>query len=70
LSKKLLELTDRATDDRFGFLVAISGQDILVGAPNHDLNAAGVLPLADAGAAYLFEHVGGVWTSNAKVRRI
>ena len=58
--------TDRATDDRFGFLVAISGQDILVGAPNHDLDAAGVLPQADAGAAYLFEHVGGVWNQTQK----
>ena len=58
--------TDRATDDRFGFLVAISGQDILVGAPNHDLDATGVLPEADAGAAYLFEHVGGVWNQTQK----
>ncbi len=59
--------SDRVAEDRFGFLVAISGQDILVGAPNHDLNAAGVLPLTDAGAAYLFEHVGGVWTQTQKL---
>lgn len=57
---------DRDIDDRFGFLVAISEQNILVGAPNHDLNAAGVLPLSNAGTAYLFEHAGGVWNQTQK----
>lgn len=52
--------SDRAVDDNFGFLVAISDNNILVGAPNQDLNAVGAVPLADAGATYLFEHAGGV----------
>jgi hypothetical protein len=43
----------------FGASVAISGQTVLVGASNADLGA-----LIDAGAVYVFENTGGVWSEH------
>jgi hypothetical protein len=64
--QKIVPLADRGANDNFGFLVAISNSDILIGAPNHDLDAVGAMPMVNAGAAYLFKHVGGVWTETQK----
>jgi len=50
----------QAAGDRFGASVAISGERILVGAPNED--SAG----SDAGSAYSFEH-GGTWVDAGEV---
>jgi len=58
--QKLLPL-DGAAGDQFGYGVAISGNRIAVGAPRHDL------PVTGAGAVYVFEPVGGVWTQVAKI---
>jgi len=41
-----------ATDDRFGYAVALRGEHLLVGAPFHDNNLGAT---ADRGAAWLFE---------------
>ncbi len=53
--------SDGAAGDQFGVSVALDGARMLVGA-----NRAAV-PAANAGAAYVFEEVGGVWTETAKL---
>jgi FG-GAP repeat len=53
---------DGATDDRFGFAVALSGDTAVIGAHLDDVN--GVI---DQGSAYVFTRVGNVWTQQAKL---
>jgi hypothetical protein len=55
---------DGAANDLFGYSVALSadGQTACIGAENN--NTAGG---TDAGAAYLFTQIGGVWTQQAKL---
>ncbi|MFG0283561.1 MAG: hypothetical protein ACF8R7_03995 [Phycisphaerales bacterium JB039] len=59
-SAKLLA-SDGAPGDRFGNAVAVSGEIAIVGCARSDTAAT------DAGAAYVFERVGGVWTEVAKL---
>jgi len=59
-SAKLASSDGRDVDD-FGWDVAIQGRFLVAGAPRHD--GAG----ADSGAAYVFEHSGGVWRETAKL---
>ncbi len=47
--------------DRFGQDVALDGDRILVGAPEHDL------PVMHVGAVYEFQLVSGLWTQTAKI---
>lgn len=47
--------------DQVGAAVAISGTTVLVGAPHEDANG-----LVNAGSAYVFEHLGGVWMETGK----
>ena len=60
--------TDRKAGDRFGLSVAITGERVIVGAPDQDFAGP---PLQDrAGAAYLFaRHLGGTdaWGEEAKL---
>jgi hypothetical protein len=56
----------RVTSDNFGSSVAISGNRILVGAPNQDTNASGASASTDAGAAYIFSK-STVWSYEAKL---
>lgn len=53
--------SDGAAGDDFGHAVSVHGDHVIVGAPGHD--SAG----ADAGAAYIFVHSGGVWSEDAKL---
>jgi len=55
-----LSASDAAQGDEFGASVAIDGDYLLVGAPNHDVNGA-----ARAGAAYVFQRCGDVWKETA-----
>jgi len=61
-------------DDRFGTSVAISGDLIVVGAPEEDSNATGVSgnPLNNAasqsGAAFVYRRSGGVWLFEAYLK--
>ena len=56
------------TNDRFGAALAISGDRLLAGAPGEQSRATGVNgdasndDLNQAGAAYLYERMGGVWS--------
>ena len=52
---------DAAAFDRFGQSVSISGESVIVGAPNG--NNGGV----DTGCAYVFTRSGGTWTQKAKL---
>jgi hypothetical protein len=58
----LLLASDGATNDAFGWSVAISADTVVVGAPNADITG-----LANAGAAYVFTRTGSVWTQQAKL---
>jgi len=52
---------DGETEDRFGYSVAVDGDNIVVGARTEDSRGN------DAGAGYFFAREGGVWTQRAKV---
>lgn len=57
--------------DNFGHSVAISGDAIVVGAPNEDSNGTGGQAdnsLSTAGAAYVFERSGTTWTQKAYLK--
>lgn len=46
-----------ASSDQFGASVAISGDSVIVGAPNHDPSG-----FSQGGSAYVFTRSGGLWT--------
>jgi hypothetical protein len=60
--------------DRFGWVVAITGNVAVVGAPDEDSLASGVNANLDnnangeSGAAYIFRKIGGVWTQEASLK--
>jgi len=58
---------DRKPGDKFGYAVAInSDNEVMVGAPLHDFNAAGANELADAGAIFVFKKDTS-WTLSQKL---
>ncbi len=57
-----LTASDGAADDEFGTSVAIDGDTIIVGAPQHQVG-----PNTDQGAAYVFSGSGGSWTQQAEL---
>ena len=54
--------SDGLTGDLFGYSVAISGDYIVIGAPNADVSGH-----SNQGALYIFTRSGTVWTQQAKV---
>ena len=59
--------SDRETDDIFGFVLDLSGNKLLVGAPYEDHDGVGLNYMTQAGAAYLFEDPGtGNWSQVTK----
>lgn len=69
-----IKASDTRPVDHFGTSVAISGDTIVVGAPDEDSNATGVngdqgnINATDAGAAYVFVRSGGTWAQQAYVK--
>ena len=59
--KKVFFPADLKNADLFGQDVALDGDTILVGAPQHDL------PVMHAGAVYEFQLVGGIWSQTGKL---
>jgi hypothetical protein len=57
-----LTASDGATEDYFGYSVALSGDTALVGAYSDDTPAG-----ASAGSAYVFTRSGSTWTEQAKL---
>jgi hypothetical protein len=53
---------DRATDDKFGWSVAVSGDTAVVGAPDDD-----ILANVNAGSAYVFLRSGVTWALQQKL---
>ena len=56
-----LTASDAAADDRFGLSVSLSGDRLLVGAPQDDDGAA------DSGSIYVFGHNGSTWVEIDKL---
>ncbi len=56
-----LTASDRATNDKFGYSVAIDGDTIVVGVPFNDDDGD------SSGSAYVFTKVSGVWSQVAKL---
>ena len=54
-----------AADDHFGSAVSISGDTVIVGAPNRDRGM-----VTDAGAAFVFVRSGTVWTEEQKIQAL
>jgi len=69
-----LKASNPGNVDNFGFAVAISGDRIVVGAPNERSNATGVNgnqadnSLSYAGAAYIFGRQGTTWVQEAYLK--
>ncbi|MFO0875182.1 MAG: hypothetical protein U0575_14595 [Phycisphaerales bacterium] len=69
-----LKASNTGAGDAFGNYVAISGDTIVVGAPQERSNATGVNgnqadnSAPDAGAAYVFVRNGGTWTQQAYLK--
>jgi len=59
--------SDRDQNDFFAFGIDISGDQLLIGAYKQDDDASGLNPLPDAGSAYVFERVGGVWQQQQQI---
>ncbi|WP_374029937.1 FG-GAP repeat protein [Bdellovibrio bacteriovorus] len=57
----------RMANDYFGCRVAISGDTVVVGAYQHDYDAAGATNVAGAGAAFVFTRSGTVWSQQQKL---
>lgn len=62
-----LVASDRSIDDQFGSNLAIDGNRIIVSAQNDEEDAAGANVFDNAGSAYIYERIGGVWTEQLKV---
>ncbi len=60
--------SDRATVDRLGYSVSISGDYIVAGAPYEDHNPIGLDSLRGSGSAYIFERkASGTWNEVQKI---
>jgi hypothetical protein len=63
-----------ATNDQFGWSVAVAGETVVVGAPQESSAATGVngaqgnINAANSGAAYVFVRNGGVWEQEAYLK--
>jgi hypothetical protein len=66
-----LKASNTGAEDYFGYSVAVSGDTVVMGAPEDDSNATGVNgnqannSAAGAGAAYVFVREGTTWTQQA-----
>lgn len=68
--------TNPGSQDNFGFSLALSGDTLVVGAPNEDSDATGIngdqtdapAPFADAGAAYVFRRAASGWQQEAYLK--
>jgi hypothetical protein len=74
IQQAYLKPSNTGVRDRFGTAVAISGDTIVVGAPEEDSRATGVNgdesdeSAADAGAAYVFVRRGTIWSQQAYLK--
>lgn len=57
----------RVAGDSFGWSVAVDGDNMIIGSPNHDFDATGTNQAIDAGAAFVFKYATGAWTQTQKL---
>jgi hypothetical protein len=69
LVKKIVA-PSRAVDDHFGFSVAISGDNVLVGAPDEDEDASEANRVASAGSVYIYNRNQGGTNNWGQVKKI
>lgn len=62
-----INAVDKGAGDEFGTSVAISGDNVIVGAMYEDHNATGGANLTSAGSAYIFERDVATWTQAEKI---
>ena len=67
LAQSKLTADDGANNDEFGYSVAVDGDTVVVGAYQHDITDDQDITSGDAGAAYVFTEVDGVWSQAAKL---
>lgn len=66
--KQKIIASDRASDDRFGWSVAISNNYVIVGAFQEDHDVSGGSFAGSSGSAYIFERDGsGTWSETQKI---
>ncbi|WP_395683755.1 hypothetical protein [Dokdonella sp.] len=58
----VLQAADGAVDDGFGSSLALSGNTLVIGAPNADIGIE-----TGGGAVYVFDDGGGAWAQHAKI---
>ncbi len=69
-----LKASNTEAGDRFGITVAVSGDTLVVGAPDEDSNATGIEgtqgnnSASDSGAVYVFTRTGSTWSQQAYVK--
>jgi hypothetical protein len=59
--------SDRGANDEFGHSVAISGDYVIVGAPDESEDSIGESTLIGAGSAYIFKNNAGEWSQVQKI---
>ncbi|MFS4459561.1 hypothetical protein [Bdellovibrio sp. HCB2-146] len=57
----------RAASDNFGFVNAIYGDTLAIGAFNHYFNSTGAISTISAGAVWIFVRSAGVWNVSQKI---
>ncbi|OYZ17508.1 MAG: hypothetical protein B7Y39_15125 [Bdellovibrio sp. 28-41-41] len=57
----------RISVDKFGSSLSISGDTLVVGAPDQDYDENGANPISNTGAVYVFTRSGSVWTQQQKL---
>lgn len=70
-----LKASNPGDDDWFGISVAVSGDSVIVGAPQENGSGQGIDPAVDdfannAGAAYIFNRSGSTWTQQAYAKAL
>ena len=74
VQQSYIKASSTGADDQFGYLIAFSGDTLVVGAPLEDSNANGVNGnqtndnSTDSGAVYVFTRNAGVWTQQAYLK--
>ncbi|MFK8039215.1 MAG: T9SS type A sorting domain-containing protein [Crocinitomicaceae bacterium] len=62
-----LVASDREAANFFGLSLSMVGETVIIGAYRNRYDELGANPLTNAGSAYVFNLVGGVWTETAKL---
>lgn len=67
LVQKITPTANRGAADLFGYSMAVDGDTLVVGAPQHDFDATGANSITDAGAVWVYRLNNSTWNLEAKV---